>query len=291
MTAITKRKAHADPLTVQNQDGPQAIPAEATPRAEGAVPRRSFDSLEEKLGYTFQDEDYLRNAMVHKSYLHAVPDFPLGSNERLEFLGDSILGFVVSSDLYLAYPNTPEGQLTAWRGALVRLTTLANIAEPLELGEYMYMSRGEENAGGRKRGTNLGRAVEALLGAVYLDGGHEAARDVWHKILGEGGVARIQEVLSTDYKTQLQQFTQANLRVTPLYRLVDTSGPDHAKQFRVEVLAGERKLADGTGSNKQAAEQAAAEAALRVLRAEVPVDEQKTAEQDDNAAGPKSNEI
>ncbi len=242
---------------------------EVAPRAEGAVPRRPFEPLEERIVYCFKDQNYLRNAMVHKSYLHAVPDFPLGSNERLEFLGDSVLGFIVSSDLYLDYPSTPEGELTSWRGALVRLTTLAKVAEPLELGEYMYMSRGEEVAGGRVRGTNLGRAIEALLGAVYLDGGLEAARDVWHRILGEGGAARIEEVLRGDYKTQLQQFMQAHLRVTPLYRLVETMGPDHAKQFRVEVIAGERPLASGVGSNKQAAEQAAAEEALAILKDEV----------------------
>jgi ribonuclease-3 len=243
--------------------------AEVAPRAEGAVPRRPFEPLEQQIGYTFADQSYLRNAMVHKSYLHAVPDFPLGSNERLEFLGDSVLGFIVSSDLYLDFPSTPEGELTSWRGALVRLTTLAKVAEPLELGEYMYMSRGEEAAGGRARGTNLGRAIEALLGAVYLDGGQQAVRDVWHRILGEGGAARIEEVLRADYKTQLQQFMQAHLRLTPLYRLVETMGPDHAKQFRVEVIAGERSLASGVGANKQAAEQAAAEEALAILKEQV----------------------
>ena len=248
----------------------QSTVAVPVPRAEGATPRRPLSELQEKIGYTFAQEDYLRNAMVHKSYLHAVPDLPGGSNERLEFLGDSVLGFIVSSDLFLSYPETPEGQLTSWRGALVRLTTLAQIAEPLELGEYMYMSRGEEVAGGRTRGTNLGRAIEALLGAVYLDGGLEAAHRVWHTILGEAEstVARIEEVLSGDFKTQLQQFTQAHLKQTPLYRMVGTSGPDHAKQFKVEVLAGDRVLAEGTGTNKQTAEQAAAASALTLLKAE-----------------------
>jgi len=249
------------------------IPAPAVPRAEGAEPTRPFRSLEDQIGYTFENEAYLRNALVHKSYLHAVPDFPLGSNERLEFLGDSILGFIVSSDLFLDHPGTPEGQLTAWRGALVRLTTLAMVGAPVELGEYMYMSRGEEAAGGRKRGTNLGRAVEALLGAVYLDGGIEEAHRVWRKLLGEGGAARIEEVLRADYKTQLQQFAQARLRVTPQYRLVETLGPDHAKQFRVEVIVADRVLASGQGSNKQAAEQAAAEQALGILHQEVNEDE------------------
>ena len=239
-------------------------------RVEGAVPRQDLAQLEELLGYHFEDHLYLTNALVHKSYLHAVPDLPYGSNERLEFLGDSILGFIVSSDLYLAYPDTDEGQLTAWRGALVRLTTLAQVAEPLDLGEYMFMSRGEEVSGGRVRGTNLGRAIEALLGAVYLDGGIEATRQVWHTILGEGEVISrlIAEVLRADYKTQLQQFTQAQLKHTPRYRLVETYGPDHAKQFHVEVVAGERVLGAGDGSNKQLAEQAAAESALALLKSE-----------------------
>lgn len=247
---------------------PMPATSEVTPRAEGAVPRRAFSELEEKISYHFHAEDYLRNAMVHKSYLHAVPDLPSGSNERLEFLGDSILGFIVSSELYLAFPNSSEGELTAWRGALVRLTTLAKVAEPLQLGEYMYMSRGEEVSGGRTRGTNLGRAIEALLGAVYLDSGVEATRQVWHKILGEGGSERIEEVLRGDYKTQLQQFMQAHLKLTPLYRLAETTGPAHARQFKVEVMAGDRTLASGFGSNKQLAEQMAAETALSILRSE-----------------------
>lgn len=266
-------------MTDSSEQEPISTQSTATvqvPRAEGAVPRRPLQELQDKLGYTFKDEEFLRNAMVHKSFLHAVPDLPGGSNERLEFLGDSILGFIVSSDLFLAYPDTPEGQLTSWRGALVRLTTLSQIAEPLELGEYMYMSRGEEVAGGRTRGTNLGRAIEALLGALYLDGGLDATRTVWRSILGEAEsiVTRIEEVLRADFKTQLQQFAQAHLKQTPLYRMVGTSGPDHAKQFKVEVLAGNRVLAEGSGTNKQMAEQAAAENALTLLQSEVRSDEQ-----------------
>lgn len=243
------------------------------PRAEGAGPRRPLEALQDSFGYHFRDVDLLRNALTHKSYLHAVPDWPLGSNERLEFLGDSVLGFVVSTDLFLANPDTAEGQLTTWRGALVRLTTLSKVAEPLELGEYMYMSRGEESAGGRQRGTNLGRAVEAVLGAVYLDGGMDAARAVWHAFLGESGLHYIEQTLRADYKTQLQQYTQAAMHVTPAYGLVGTSGPDHAKLFEVAVFAGERELARGTGTNKQSAEQAAADAALQVLREEAGIAE------------------
>ncbi len=234
----------------------------------GATPRRPLSELEQAIGYSFKNEDYLRAAMVHKSYLHDVPDFNLGSNERLEFLGDAALGFVVSSDLFKEHEDVAEGQLTAWRGALVRLSTLAEVAEPLALGEYLYMSHGEEAAGGRARPSNMGRAVEALLGAVYLDGGLEAAADVWHRALGGRSIEQMQAVLAGDYKSQLQQFTQAHLKATPLYRLVNTSGPAHAQHFHIEVVAGDRVLASGSGKNKQIAEQAAAQQALAALTSE-----------------------
>ncbi len=238
----------------------------------GAPPKRPLSELEQAIGYSFKEEDYLRTAMVHKSYLHDVPEFSLGSNERLEFLGDAALGFIVSSDLFNEHRDVSEGQLTAWRGALVRLSTLAEVAEPLALGEYLYMSRGEEAAGGRARPSNMGRAVEALLGAVYLDGGLEAAATVWHKALGGRSIEQMQAVLSGDYKSQLQQFTQAHLKATPVYRLVNTSGPAHAQHFHVEVVADNQVLARGSGKNKQIAEQAAAQQALGALTSEEAAD-------------------
>ena len=221
--------------------------------------------LEEKLGYSFQDSELLRNALVHKSYLHDVPDFYLGSNERLEFLGDAVLGLIVSAQLYRSHPNIAEGELTALRGALVRKSTLAELAEPMGLGEYLYLSRGEEAAGGRTRDSNIARAVEAILGAVYMDGGLAAATQVWQQIRGAQGDEALLDVLRTDYKSQLQQLTQASLKVTPAYRLVDTTGPEHAKEFHVEAIVGERTLARGAGRNKQAAEQDAAKAAVQKL--------------------------
>jgi ribonuclease-3 len=240
----------------------------ADSRQAGAPPTRPLAELENRLGYHFEDPNLLLNALVHKSYLHEVPDFPLGSNERLEFLGDAVLDFIVSSDLYQAHPAVPEGLLTAWRGALVRLSTLAEVAAPLDLGEYLCMSHGEEAAGGRQRPSNMGRAVEALLGAIYLDGGIVAATDVWCRILGDQSSERIRQVLSADYKSQLQQLTQATTRITPSYRLVGSTGPEHAKVFQVQVMLGDHVLASGIGRNKQAAEQDAAEKALAVLSEE-----------------------
>lgn len=255
----------------------EAPSTNTTHRAEGAPPIAPFVRLERAISYRFKKRDLLKTALVHKSYLHAVPDFPLGSNERLEFLGDAVLGLIVSSDLYRGFPDHSEGMLTAHRGVLVRLNTLAEVAAPLNLGGYMYMSRGEEAAGGRQRSTNLGRAIEALLGAVYIDGGLKAVTRVWHTILGERTEEQIQNVLLGDYKSELQKQTQANLKVTPSYRIVETTGPDHSKVFTVEVRAGERVLAQGSGRNKQIAEQAAASEALKVLEvtggsAEVPGD-------------------
>ena len=230
-----------------------------------AVPLRPRSELEEAIGYEFQDKESLERALVHKSYLHQVPDYYLGSNERLELLGDAVLGLIVSADLYTLRPDISEGRLTSLRGALVRKNTLAELGAPFMLGEYLYMSRGEEAAGGRTRPSNLAHAVEAILGAVYLDGGLEAAISVWHRIRGDHDEERLLEVLRGDYKSQLQQFTQAEIRLTPYYRLVGTIGPEHSKLFHVEVLVGDRVLSSGIGRNKQIAEQAAAESALRDL--------------------------
>ncbi len=234
----------------------------------GVLPLKPLAELEEVLGYTFRDQVLLTNALVHKSYLHEVHDAPITSNERLEFLGDAALGLIVSANLFMKYPDVPEGRLSALRGALVRLNTLAEMAVPLGLGAFLYMSHGEEAAGGRERPSNLGRALEALLGAIFLDGGLDIAAQVWHRVSGERTLEQLQEVLSTDYKSQLQQLTQAEWRETPRYYLTDTTGPDHSKQFHVEVRVGENAIASGVGRNKQIAEQAAAQAALLALAAD-----------------------
>ncbi len=269
----------------ESKQTPEDVAGSRRPATEeGAPPRKPLQELQQAISYRFRNEDYLINALVHKSYLHEVPDTALGSNERLEFLGDSVLGFIVSGDLFKSRPGMSEGELSSLRGVLVRLSTLAELAIPLHLGEYLYMSHGEEAAGGRTRDTNLGRAVEALLGAVYMDGGLEATQAVWHCILGERSIEQMQQVLQADYKSRLQQFTQAHLRATPQYRIVSTSGPDHAKQFEVEVRAGERTLAVGEGRNKQLAEQQAAEKALSSLESELP-QESDALDQGDQAAG------
>ena len=262
----------------EDPDPPGAIlPAEDLPLAEAAPaedgapagpvhpqgsPGASLHELEAAVGYTFRDLRTLQRAMVHRSYLHDVPDFPLGSNERLEFLGDAVLGFLVARWLYLRHPDKQEGELTALRGALVRLTRLSAWAALIDLGAYLYLSRGEEIQGGRGRATITGRAFEALLGALYLDGGLRVVERVLKRFLAATSESDIAEALRADYKSLLQRQVQSIFKTPPVYRLAGTSGPAHQRLFHMEVWSGERLLGAGEGRNKQQAEQAAAQTAL-----------------------------
>jgi ribonuclease-3 len=231
----------------------------------GGAPGAPLPPLEAALHYQFQQPDLLRAALVHRSYLHDVPEGAAESNERLEFLGDAVLGFVVARRLYLRHPDKPEGQLTNMRGALVRLSRLSAWGAELDLGRYLYLSKGEEAQGGRERPTIIGRAMEALLGALYLDGSLDAVETVLGHFLDETTESEVAAVLTADYKSQLQRAVQARSKSAPQYRLVDTSGPDHALEFTVEVWAGDRLLGRGVGRSKQQAEQAAAQAGLQAL--------------------------
>jgi ribonuclease-3 len=244
---------------------PAPAEAESAPAHSAGSTGAPLAGLEAALGYTFNDATLLRRALVHRSYLHDVPDYALGSNERLEFLGDAVLGFLVARRLYLRYPEKPEGELTALRGALVRLTRLSVWAGMIDLGAYLYMSRGEEAQGGRGRDTIIGRAFEALLGAIYLDGGLRVVERVLRRFLAATSEGEIAAVLSGDYKSQLQRAVQARYKVPPAYRLAETSGPAHQRLFRIGVWAGDELLGEGEGSNKRQAEQAAAQAGLARL--------------------------
>lgn len=226
--------------------------------------------VEDRLGYRFSNPDLLRQALVHRSYLNENPGFGLPDNERLEFLGDVVLSLVVAETLFRRFPDLPEGKLTRLRAWLVRTETLARWARELDLGADLLLSRGEEQTGGRNRPSILASAFEAVLGAVYLDGGLEAVRRVLLPFV-ERELENLQdpdEVL--DPKTRLQEVTQARWQVTPSYVTVHQSGPSHRRKFTVEVRLGDRVLATGQGSSKQAAEQEAARAALARLEADSP---------------------
>ena len=210
----------------------------------------------------FGRKDLLQRALVHRSYLNENPGYALGSNERLEFLGDAVLGFVVAEHLYHAFPEMPEGELTNYRAALVRLRTLARVAERLDLGRFLFLGKGEEASGGRERASLLARSLEAVIGASFLDQGLDATRAFILRLLSPELERIMGEDAAKDDKSRLQELAQAETGLTPAYHTVASLGPDHAKVFVVEVRLGERVLAEGRGRSKQEAEQVAARAAL-----------------------------
>jgi ribonuclease-3 len=224
-----------------------------------------LDSLQDILGVTFEDVTHLQQSLVHRSYLNEADDHPLSSNERLEFLGDALLGHVVAERLYYEFPEFSEGDLTKVRSALVRTETLARIARSLNLGDYLFLGKGEAESGGRHRQRNLACALEAVIGAVFVDQGFNAARGFILRILGEELEQAAAERLQMDPKSRLQEVVQGERQLTPVYRTDEVSGPDHDRVFVVDVFAGETFLGRGSGKSKRAAEQEAAVAALKTL--------------------------
>lgn len=226
----------------------------------------SLRELQEKLGVRFNDQNLLQQVFVHRSYLNEHRSFSLGHNERLEFLGDAVLELIVTAYLYRNYPN-PEGDLTAWRSSLVKGEMLAKVARHLHFPDHLLLSYGEAKSGGHEKGYLLANAFEAFIGALYLDQGYEVCeRFITENLLGL--LANIIEnKLFIDPKSRLQEYTQQHLGQTPLYELVEATGPDHAKTFTVTVRIGEKILAQGTGASKQAAQVSAAEHALQNFEA------------------------
>lgn len=225
----------------------------------------ALDALQADLGYQFTDPALLRTALVHTSYLNERGDMAPESNERLEFLGDAVLGLVVAHRLYEWRPESEEGDLTVLRAWLVRQSTLARWAQVIKLGEYLLLGRGEVRSGSRDRGAILARAFEAVLGAIYLDGGSEGVRQVILPRMDRELAGGSNPQKAVDAKSRLQHVTQAHFETTPEYRLVESSGPSHAPSFTFEVQAGPDVTAQGTGYSKRAAQQAAAHAALSEL--------------------------
>ena len=220
-------------------------------------------TLEEKIGYAFRDRTLLENALTHSSYANEHRDKGMPSNERLEFLGDSILGLVVADHLYRNRPDLPEGDLTRIRAALVCEGSLVEVAKSLDLGSYLKLGRGEESGGGRKRPSIQADAVEAMLAAVYLDGGIGQARKLIHNLILNQEREKIAN--GRDFKTALQELVQRESGQVLSYRLVGDSGPDHAKCFSMEVLLNGQPIGAGEGRSKKEAEQAAAKAAVGKL--------------------------
>lgn len=223
----------------------------------------SLLQLEEKLGLKFQDQELLQTAFVHRSYLNEKTDFELPSNERLEFLGDAVLQLIVSEHLYREFPNEPEGELTNYRASIVNAKTLSDVSAGLGLGEYLLLSRGEEASGGRSRPYLLANTFEALLGVIYLDLGLEEARKfVYAHIIPQLKII-IEQELYKDFKSKLQELAQEKISQTPIYKVLNEEGPDHAKNFTVGVFLGDKQVGVGKGNSKQVAEQEAAKQALQ----------------------------
>lgn len=220
----------------------------------------------QRFGVRFNDLNLLQQALTHRSYLNEHPELNLQDNERLEFLGDAIIDFIAADWLFGRFPTLNEGSLTRLRAGLVRNESLAVLATQLGIGENLLLGKGEEEGGGRTRASNLGSAFEAFAGALYLDQGMEAVLE-FVKPLFMPALDQILEAQSDkDAKSRLQEWSQATLNLTPVYRTVEMTGPDHAREFTIEVVINDQVYGMGTGRNKQIAAQAAARGAWNRLK-------------------------
>ena len=221
-----------------------------------------MQELEKKLNYTFRNQQLLREALNHSSYANEHRAQGLGSNERLEFLGDSVLGFVTAEYLFARHPDLPEGDLTRIRAALVCEQSLHEVAQKLGLGSYLRLGKGEEAGGGRTRPSILADATEAVFAAVYLDGGIREVTELIHRVLLDAEREEAVEERRRDYKTALQELVQRQAHQELSYRMAGEEGPDHDKTFLAEVLLNGQLIGQGRGHSKKEAEQNAAAAAL-----------------------------
>ncbi|MEJ0021733.1 MAG: ribonuclease III [Candidatus Doudnabacteria bacterium] len=222
-----------------------------------------LEKLETKIKIQFKDRNLLQSALTHRSYLNENRRWPLAHNERLEFLGDAVLELITTEYLYRNFPN-PEGELTNLRSALVNYKMLSEIASSLELDKYILLSRGESNDMGRARQVILANAIEALIGAIYLDSGFEVSRTFIHDFV----INHLETIVNAgnilDPKSKFQELAQEKLGVTPHYKVLAEWGPDHNKNFEVGVFINDKQIAKGSGPSKQEAEIAAAENGLKV---------------------------
>ncbi len=222
-----------------------------------------LSKFQKKLKVKFDDLKLLKQSLIHKSYLNEVREKGASHNERLEFLGDAVLELIVTKYLFDHYPDRAEGELTSFRAAIVRTESLAGTAEELDFGEFIYMSKGEEATGGRKRPFILANTFESVIGAIYLDQGLDEASTFLHQTL----IPKIEKIvknrLDIDAKSKLQEISQEKVKETPTYTLVSEEGPDHEKTFTVAVTIKSIELKKGRGKSKQEAEQNAAKTTLK----------------------------
>jgi len=225
---------------------------------------KHFSKLEKKINLKFKNKNLLIQAFCHRSYLNENPSFNLPHNERLEFLGDAVLELVVTEYLFEKYPQKPEGELTNWRASLVNSKILSEIAEGLNFNDFLLLSKGEQKELGRARLYILANAFESLIGAIYLDLGYSSCEKFIKKYLLGKLPEIIEKGLYKDPKSRFQEESQERLKITPVYKVLDQWGPDHAKHFIVGVFLKKEQVAKGEGSSKQEAEEEAAQEALKI---------------------------
>ena len=223
-------------------------------------------SLQQILGIRFKEPSLLEQALIHSSYVNENPGAAPTSNERLEFLGDAVLGMIVAQKLYQDLPNSAEGELTKLRSALVRRSALASLARDIGLSDYLYLGKGEEASGGRHKPANLAGAMEAVIAAIFLDQGWDATRDFILSLFDTELKRLARQGAGIDYKSQLQHLIQSRQQETPVYRIIEAIGPDHDRRFTAEVRVGNTVLARGYGKSKKLAEAEAACSALEKLK-------------------------
>jgi ribonuclease-3 len=221
-------------------------------------------ALQKTLGIRFNDPSLLEQALVHTSYLNENPAIAT-SNERLEFLGDAVLGFIIAEELYQRLPQSSEGEMTELRSSLVRGDAVSRMAKAISLGNYLYLGKGEEVSGGRRKPANLAGALEALIAAIFLDHGSSVARAFILRLVDKELKKALSQGIEPDYKSQLQELIQAKHQQTPTYQVIKAMGPDHDRRFTVEVKLGDTVLGSGSGKSKKSAEAEAARSALDQL--------------------------
>ncbi|MDP3901829.1 MAG: ribonuclease III [bacterium] len=224
-----------------------------------------LSKLENKLDYSFKNKNLLREALTHRSYLNENPDWKLSNNERLEFLGDAVLELVTTEELFNRYPDYQEGPMTSLRAALVNYIMMARVGRELDLDKFMMLSQGEAKDTGRARDVILANAMEAVIGAMYLDSGYDPVKKMINNSIMSHLDEVIKEGLYKDAKSLLQEKAQADLKTTPYYKVLQERGPDHSKVFTVGAYLNEKLIAQGEGQSKQDAEIEAAKKALEII--------------------------
>jgi ribonuclease-3 len=227
---------------------------------------KKWDPFQKKIKYTFQNSDLLQIALTHRSYAYESQEEDITDNEILEFLGDSVLGLVVADFLVTAYPGASEGELSKLKSTVANTSSLSSFAKQIKLDKFILLGKGEEKSGGRKKKTILAGAYEALIAAIYLDGGFQESKNfIMGYLKPFFKKINVNKFLINNYKSALQEYFQKESLPAPNYKMVTSRGPDHKKQFTVEVFLRKKSLAKATGSSKKEAEQKAAQKALKNL--------------------------